>query len=43
MANEEHLKILRQGMEAWNKWGEENPEIRPDLIGANLIGQIDSD
>jgi hypothetical protein len=36
MANEEHLKILRQGVEAWNKWRKENPEIRPNLGGANL-------
>jgi hypothetical protein len=31
MANEEHLAILRQGVEAWNRWREENPKIRPDL------------
>lgn len=38
MANEEHLKILRQGVEVWNKWREENPEIKPDLAEANLDG-----
>ncbi|HHT9124255.1 MAG TPA: pentapeptide repeat-containing protein [Candidatus Brocadiia bacterium] len=38
MANEEHLKILRQGVDVWNRWREENPEIVPDLRGANLIG-----
>ncbi len=37
MANEEHLKILRQGVEAWNKWRDENRAIEPDLSGANLI------
>ena len=36
MANEEHLKILRQGVEVWNQWREENPEIRPDLSKADL-------
>src|SRR5215472_16426476 len=36
MANEEHLKILKQGVEQWNKWRTENP-IRPDLSGANLL------
>ena len=36
MANEEHLKRLRQGAEAWNVWRKEHPEIRPDLAGANL-------
>ncbi|MBL1138351.1 MAG: toll/interleukin-1 receptor domain-containing protein [Chloroflexi bacterium] len=36
MANEEHLEILRQGVEVWNRWREENPNIQPDLIGAEL-------
>ena len=35
MANEEHLKILKQGVEQWNKWRLENA-IRPDLVDANL-------
>jgi uncharacterized protein YjbI with pentapeptide repeats len=35
MANEEHLKILKQGVEQWNKWRLENA-IRPDLSGADL-------
>lgn len=39
MANEEHLKILQQGAEMWNKWRELHPEgIRPSLVGANLKG-----
>jgi uncharacterized protein YjbI with pentapeptide repeats len=38
MANPEHLDILKQGVEVWNKWREENKDIDPDLIGANLIG-----
>ncbi len=37
MANEEHLKILKQGVEAWNGWREKNPQITLDLSGANLI------
>ena len=36
MANEEHVKILKQGVEAWNNWREENPDIKPDLIEADL-------
>ena len=36
MANEEHVKILKQGAEVWNKWRRENPSVRPDLIEANL-------
>jgi len=26
MANPEHLEILKQGVESWNKWHEENPK-----------------
>ena len=37
MANREHLKILKQGVDAWNKWRKENLEIKPDLSGAKLI------
>jgi hypothetical protein len=40
MADDEHFAILKQGVDAWNKWREENPDIRPDLIEANLDGAI---
>ena len=36
MANEEHLKILKSGVENWNKWREENTDIVPDLSKAKL-------
>jgi uncharacterized protein YjbI with pentapeptide repeats len=36
MANEEHLKILRQGVEVWNRWRKDNPNIKPNLRGAYL-------
>ncbi len=46
MANEKHLEILKQGIEAWNKWRRkyyyEKPDLREadlreaDLSGANL-------
>lgn len=36
MANEEHLKILKQGVEAWNEWRERNRDIRPDLSEATF-------
>jgi uncharacterized protein YjbI with pentapeptide repeats len=36
MANPEHLEILKQGVKVWNQWRLENPEIRPDISGANL-------
>lgn len=31
MANPEHLKILEQGVEVWNRWREENPQVSPNL------------
>src|SRR6267142_1240868 len=36
MANAEHLKILKQGFWAWDEWRHKNPDIEPDLSGANL-------
>ena len=39
MANEEQLRILKEdGVEAWNKWRQENPRVKPDLSRVNLIG-----
>jgi uncharacterized protein YjbI with pentapeptide repeats len=38
MANEEQLSILKQGVEAWNRWREDNPAIKIDLLRAD-IGQ----
>jgi uncharacterized protein YjbI with pentapeptide repeats/very-short-patch-repair endonuclease len=38
MANPEHLAILNQGVEVWNKWRDENHGIDPDLREANLSG-----
>ncbi len=35
MANEEHLKILKEGPEIWNKWRKDHDEV-PDLTGADL-------
>jgi uncharacterized protein YjbI with pentapeptide repeats len=36
MANSEHLDQLHQGVESWNKWRQENPDIKPDLRRVNL-------
>ncbi len=43
MANEEHLRILKQGVTAWNQWREDHPNeivdlYRADLTEANLSG-----
>ena len=40
MANPEHLKILKQGVTAWNVWRMENQEILPNLGGAILSGAV---
>ncbi|MBU0510728.1 MAG: pentapeptide repeat-containing protein [Chloroflexi bacterium] len=37
MANQEQLEILKQGVEVWNKWREENPNENIDLKGAYLV------
>ncbi|MFC2170437.1 toll/interleukin-1 receptor domain-containing protein [Calditrichota bacterium] len=36
MANPEHLAILKKGVKEWNAWREANPDIRPELSGADL-------
>jgi len=45
MANEEHLAILRKGVQDWNQWRERNPGIQPILTGADLrdadLGGVD--
>jgi hypothetical protein len=38
MANPEHLEIIKQGVEKWNRWRVENTEIKPDLSEADLRG-----
>ncbi len=47
MANPEHLKILKRGVKAWNRWMDENWRklqskdfvLSPDLSGADLRGK----
>ena len=36
MANPEHLSILMEGVEIWNEWREEHPDIEPDLSNLDL-------
>lgn len=36
MANPDYLQILKQGVEAWNRWRVEHPDVRPILNGVRL-------
>ncbi len=36
MANETHLSVINQGIELWNQWRIENPDIVPDFSHAKL-------
>ncbi|NEP13030.1 MAG: pentapeptide repeat-containing protein [Symploca sp. SIO2C1] len=38
MANPDHLAELNKGVQMWNQWRRENPDIIPDLTKANLSG-----
>ena len=36
MANDEHLQLLADWQRSWNTWRRDNPDVRPDLSGADL-------
>jgi uncharacterized protein YjbI with pentapeptide repeats len=36
MANNEHVRIIKEGIPVWNKWRREHPDIVPNLDRANL-------
>jgi len=36
MSNAKHFEIVKQGVQAWNDWREDNPEIEPDLSESDL-------
>jgi hypothetical protein len=38
MADPDPLAELMKGVDAWNVWRSENPDVEPDLIGASLSG-----
>jgi hypothetical protein len=40
MADEDQLRILRQGVKAWNDWRRKAPDISVDLRGADLSGDL---
>ncbi len=31
MPNQQQVDLLKQGVEAWNKWRQENISVEPDL------------
>ncbi len=40
MANQEHLDILANGVEAWNEWRKGNPTIQPGVRKFCLNGEL---
>jgi len=38
MANKEHIDLIKESVDAWNRWRKQNPQIQPDLEGADLQG-----
>ena len=36
MANEEQFNLIKQGVEKWNRWREDNADIKPDLSECDL-------
>lgn len=36
MAIEDHLVTLRQGVDVWNQWRNDHPDVKPNLSDANL-------
>lgn len=37
MTDNDYLSLIQQGVEAWNRWRGENPEVKPDLSRAYLF------
>jgi uncharacterized protein YjbI with pentapeptide repeats len=40
MANPEHLRILKQGVEVWNQWKKDNPDIQPNLGSSGVSASL---
>jgi uncharacterized protein YjbI with pentapeptide repeats len=38
VANPEHVERLKQDVQEWNRWRNDNPTVRPDLVNADLTG-----
>ena len=39
MANSKHLEILQNGVDAWNKWRNDNQKVQPDISSVSLKKQ----
>jgi hypothetical protein len=37
MANHKHVEIISRGVTAWNQWRQQDPDIKPNLSGINLL------
>jgi uncharacterized protein YjbI with pentapeptide repeats len=37
-ANPEHEKLIKSGVEAWNNWRIQHPDVQPNLSGVDLTG-----
>jgi len=37
MYDDKHLAELKEGVEAWNQWRKDHPDVKPDLSNANLL------
>jgi len=40
MYAEEHYTILNSGVDAWNRWRNDNPQIRPNLESVDLSSGV---
>ncbi|MEM8488755.1 MAG: pentapeptide repeat-containing protein, partial [Bacteroidota bacterium] len=38
MADPLHVELLKEGVDTWNAWRKDNPDILPDLSNAMLAG-----
>src|ERR1043166_8949611 len=37
LMNDDHLEIIKRGVDHWNQWRRDNPDIKPDLSGRSLF------
>lgn len=39
MANTNHVRMIKRGVNHWNQWRKQNPRVKPDLSGVDLSEQ----